>query len=697
MQNYRDFRNNFVAGVLAPEYLQRTGGELTQTGLQAGTNCFITQAGTVMRRPGSFRLADITHRGRLIIFDLLDGSFRFMIMRLGFLDIYRQDGSLEASLDAPWTNESIPAITVVNDEDRLIFVHDTFFPLNLKFTLAVGSWALDDFVWRTDAASNRVYAPFHRFESDGSTVSISAYTGIATATFSNGFLTAAHVGIYFLYGFGAQFRVTAVQDATTATVELVDRIYPTVVLGMAATNSFRQGDVVTTDVTQIRGIVSSLTASTVTVALTSGYTVPDPATNDILIGPGGSEAITSVNEAAAPAPTPVWFEQLISPVRGYPYTGAIHRNRLCFGGFPQAPNLFTASAANTIDDFNVGSANDADAIITRIGGDPNMRIKSMSSMEQLFINTDRGTFYVDEGGNRLFTPALINFNYINPSIIGDIPAVVTSDGVVFIDNKNRIMLASMTGTTRAAWSVQDISRLGYHLIKDPIQIGYSTGIDGRPERALIVTNGDGTAAVFNYDRQSEQAGWVPWQRGAFGQYRSFASWRGELYVLAQDTTNSAISNYSGERLERVSFNAVIDCQWNTGAFVGENCHLLKGQHVLGTTNSVFNVPDSDAYGFDFAVSISPAPLVIGQAGRQRRRAGTIFIDVIDSGTYRCEGEIMTGYGFEPTVSAVAPVADREDRCHQLGSSYDNVITLSQNEGEGGPLHVRSITMRMKAR
>lgn len=715
MRTQRDFRNNFVSGEIAPEYLQRTGGELTKTGLKTALNTFITQAGTLTRRPGSWNVTDFPETGttalrqRIQLFDTLVGTFHFMSMRPGILDILSLDGTLQASLPAPWDFSNLHSVTIVNNENALIFVHEDFFPQQLSYDAVTDAWSIGDLQWRTEP-SGRTYPPFTRFDADGATVALGSYIGNTTATFSLPILEAGHVGVNFLYGFGAQFRIVSVTSPTQAQVEIIDRIYPTVVLSIDNTNAFRVGDVVQTDTTQVRGVVASVGAGTVTVGLISGYTLPiDPGPpptdpdeplpeTEPLIGPNGSEEITAVVVAPTPAAIPIWFEELISDVRGFPNAGAIHRNRLVLSGFPQQPNLFTASAVNTLNDFDVGDGDDGDAINVRIGGDPNMKVRAVTSMEQLFINTDRGTFYVDEGGNRLFTPQLINFNFITPDRIGEIPPVVTKNGVAFIDDKSRIQLASMTGTTRAAWSIREITELGYHLINDARQIIYSTGIAGRPEEVLIVLNDDGTAASFNYDAESQQGGWVPWKRGRSDNYLSFAAWQGEIYCVGQ---TQLTENVSRETLERMDFAAVIDNQKFVASVPGTEdgivCHLLRERHVIKSTRTTgFVGVENDIFGFDFPVIIQPAPNVVGQAGRQRKRASLVWFDVIDTGTYRCDDRILSGYGFAPRMSEIAPVNDREDRTSQLGSSYDSVITVSQNEGEGAPLHIRSITLRMKA-
>lgn len=677
-----------MAGELAPEFLSRSAGEITKTGLKSALNVFITQAGTLIRRPGTHRFNSPANKGRMVIFDLLDGSFRYIILRDAYLDVLRQDGSLEATLDAPFATDTVNEMTIVNDKDKIVFVHETFFPRELIYDKDLGVWSIANLSWRQDSGSGRIYAPFDRFEADGSTLNLSAYSGTAVATFSKDFLTSDYLYVHFLYGFAAQIRITSIISGTQANVQIIDRIYPTVNLSVSSGPTFKVGDTVETDVTLIRGIVTARSGNVVTVAQLNSYSLPDVSASDQLIGPGGAEDITLVTTAATPAPSPIWFEELINPARGYPSAGAIHRNRLCLAGFPQSPNLFVASAANTIDDFDVGDGDPGDAITERLGADPNVKIRYISSMEQLFINTDRGCYYVDEGGNRLFIPGIITFNFVTPDRIGNIPPVITTEGVVFVDDRERVKLASMTGSTRSTWAIQDISKVGYHTIKSPTELIFSTGIAGRPESVLAVINGDGTAAVFNHDRSSDQAGWVRWERAGDAVYVSMASWRGEFYCLSDMGPINVI--------ERFDFNNVIDCQFSSNIYAGEETHVLKGSHVIGKGLVPSTIPADTIYGHDFRVEAIPAPMVIGQAGRQRKRAAKIYTDVIDTGTYRCEGVLATGHGYMAVVDEVAPVIDREDTFHQLGSSYDRVITLSQDEGEGAPFHLRSVTLRMKA-
>ncbi len=694
MRSYRDYRRDFSAGVVSEEYLGRSAGELTQNALKVGDNVFITQAGTIVRRPGSDRIAGIARAGRARVFDLPDGTFRFLVFSDLVIDVYLSDGTLDHTEAAPWVDANLWKMTVINENNNVIILHNDFPMQQLNYTASGGTWSLDLFSFRTDAVSNKTFSPVTRFEPDGTTLQFSGYSGSVTATFSSAFLTADYVGVHFIYGFASQVVVTAFLTATTATVTVIDTIFPTMTVTVVDGAQFIQGDAVQGDISKVRGVVSSKIGNVLTVVLIDGFAAFDTATPEELIGPqGASDIVTSV-QAAAPAPINIWFEELISVPRGYPGTGVLHENRLCLGGFPAARNLLACSSLNAPTDFNVASGQDNDAIIERIGKDPNAKIKYLSSLEQLLIHTDRGLHYVPQGSGVLFTPSGIGFDFINTDKIADIPPTIiagTEDqpaAAVYLDIKNRVKVANMTGTNRSAWKVKDITKLGYHLIDSPVEISFADGVSSRPESLIAVVNGDGTVAVFTWVEGSEQAGWVPWARSSGDRYHSLMSWEGELYAVAQVDT----SVY----LERIDFAAVIDSQFTVG-YSGEVARLLQNRFVRSEETVPVSITVGDTYGHDFPLKATPAPMVIAQAGRQRKRAAEIWTDVIDTGVYRVEGEICTAYEYQSDPEAVPPINNREHKNSQSGSAYDRTIDIEQLEGEGSPFHLRGVSLKMRAR
>ena len=100
---------------------------------------------------------------------------------------------------------------------------------------------------------------------------------------------------------------------------------------------------------------------------------------------------------------------------------------------------------------------------------------------------------------------------------------------------------------------------------------------------------------------------------------------------------------------------------------------------------------------DFDVDIEPVPMFISQAGRQRRRIVRAFIDVVNSGVFNVDNQTRSGRKRSSDVETVPPLATQIVRVSQKGSSEDRSLRITQRRGEGAPLHVRAITMEIRAR
>lgn len=699
MRRLTDFRNDFSAGVIGKEFLGRAQRELTEKALKTGDNAFVTNAGTVMRRCGSNRIARGLGAGRAAVMDMIDGTIRHLIFRNGFVDILASDGTLEATVAGPWATADLYTMTIVNGESSVTVWSPSFHPQIINKPSS--SWVVANYAFRVDSL-NRKAAPFYRFGAPGVTMTLSAYSGTGvTMNFSSATLAAGHVGYRFMYA-QCQVLVTGYTSATEGTVTIIDQIYPTVRVGVGSPSSFKVGDLCEGDITNVRGQIVAVNSGggTVDVVLTEGYTLfqaeVGSTPGEKLISTEASDTITTVTSLGTPSGTNIWFEELISPVRGYPRTAAIHKRRLVISGFPEQPSLVAASARGAMDDFNLGSGSDNDAILEPIGEDPDAEVKHLTSSEQLIVSTDRGVWYVPEGNGRSFTPAGVGFDKISPDAVGDVEPVLTPEGIIILDNEGRAIVLALTGTQRGAWAGTEISAIGQHLINSPKQMVYSSGVGGRSERVVVIVNGDGTAAVFVYRRGADQAGWLPWSRGAGDSYQSFSSFNGALFCYAL-----AGGFYS---LEEFDFDAVIDAEFDPAVttYINEDLHVLDASHVVGEASTDGAgahdyVYDLDRLGRDFSVKIEPAPLVISQAGRMIRRIARSLVDVINTGLFYVNSEEKSGYQYGDDLEVPPPLRDREEKAGQTGSATDRTIAIEQFEGSGAPLHVRSITMKVAAR
>jgi len=708
-RKYRDVRNTgFRAGVIAPEF-QRDPNLFKQS-LKTGLNVFLTNAGSILRRPGSFIIRNITGEiggtllpsGRFNIkqfdFEPGDNVLRHAFFTAGEVNIYNTSGILEATLAGPWGDDDLYSMAIVDNLDEIYIVSQSFPTQTISRDPLTGNWSIAAYTFATDPSGRRS-SPFERFLDGNITLTPSGYTGNITADFSEGFLTNDYVGVHFQVAFGAQIEILTVLSPTQATANVKGNIYPTQAVTVANGAPYVVGDIISGDTTSARGQVVAKAGNVLTVVNTDGFTLfQGPMTSggatvpgENLVGPNGSSTVVSAVQAATPSGTNIWFEEIVSPARGYPGAATLHRDRLVFGGFPQLPNYIVASATRTTNDFDVGDSTADDAIIEAIGNNTQERVLHLVSAEQLIVLTDRRALYVPEQANQRFTPTDIEFDNIGPEIAGFQQPEISSEGVLFIDNKDRVILLSITGSNRGTWRPQELTRLGYEHLKKPQQILFSTGIKGRTERVLSVLNDDGSLAVFTYPRGAEQGGWVPWQRER--TYSTVGRWNARMYCVS--------SSKSFDTFEEIDFGAVIDAQFTFGTFPIEPLgfyHRLEGQHVTGllATNNfgTFDgeVDNEDVLGDDFAVCIEPVPFANENVGRLLRRIYEVQIDVLQTGTYRVDGELCQSYDYQTNVDAPPPVTTRMDEVHLLGSTVDATVKIEQVIGEGAPLHIREITL-----
>ena len=714
-RKYRDVRSTgFSAGVVAPEALRNPN--IFRQALKTGRNCFLTNTSTITRRPGSSIVSLINQTdetpavedrvfpgvvaqgsGRIAIrHEMLDdgqGTLYHMFFYNGGVNIFDDTGGLIKNIVGPWVTSDLYRMAIVHDVDKVFVVSQSFWPFQLTRNITTDVWTGADYAFAEDPTGRRA-SPFERFLDGNITLTPSAYTGSINVTFSEDVLTADYIGVRFVVAFGAQIEITAVTDAQNGTAEVKGTIFPTQTVTVDDGSSFLIGDLVAGDVSAVEGQVVAKTGNELTVVNLRGFTLFQGETTvdattvpgERISGPNGNAVVTTAVKAANPSGTNIWFEEIVSDARGYPGAACLHRSRLIFGGFPELPSFIAASASDTTDDFDIGVGNDDDAIIEGIGRNKAEQVLHLVSMEQLVVLTNKRALYVPEQAQQRFTPTGIEFDPIGPEQAGYQQPTVSTEGVIFIDVRDRIVVLSLTGSNRGSWAAIELTRLGYTNLKTPISVVFSAGISGRPERVLSVLNDDGTMAVFTYARGAEQGGWVPWDRP--GSWHTIAAYEGNLYCLAGPMDELA--------LEVMTFDAVLDGQHKVApglTIPSKSYHQLSGRHVIGDYIAPEAIEISALIvGNDFGVEIEPAPYANENVGHLLRKIYEAKIGVLDTGTYRVDGELQQGYDYTTQPEGPPPVTTRTDEMHPFGSAVDKTIKIEQRVGEGAPFHLRELTM-----
>lgn len=703
MPRRRTFRNNFSAGEIGPEYLQRNQDELLNRSLRTGQNVVLLNAGGLKRRPGSTLLTTVAGGLNRLEFLDLSGDTLFIVNFINTAcQIYDTDGVLRhAVTGAPWVADDLADMTIINGEDRLYIVSENFAPQVLLFV--AGTFTLNPLTFAAGIGGQK-RQPYWRFAEQGVTLQPSATTGSVTLTFSDDVLTADHVGTRVRYIFN-EIEITSVTNGTTGAGTVISRLYPTISFSVDNGAAFQVGQEVVGDETGVRGQVVSVSGTTLTVTLLQGYTFF--ANGEKIASGGGFATVTTAPSTTTTAASAVWDEQMISLARGYPRTGALHRNRLILAGFPQAQNAVAASVSGLKEDFDLGDARDSDAFIEALGDDENAEIRHVVSAEQLIILTDRGCYYVPESESAPLSPTQLQFNRISPDGANRTHPILAPEGVVFVDIASRLLVISPTGNVRTSWQIVELSQLGKHILTDPVEITYVDGLGSRSERYLVILNADGTVGCFSYVRGGENGGMTQWTPAEGSSWRTFAAWKTQLYSVQNVGSIQAICENS--------FDAIFDMETPyeseaaapsitgaTTAYIRRGKHAFRGPYTVGAglgtaalTGPVITLEAGMAIGVDFAVDVEPAPPVDPFIGREYRRIPRSCVDVIDSGFYRINGDFVAGYAINSNLEAEPPLMNgTSEWFYKLGYDTDETARLEQRVGEGAPLILRSMTLEI---
>jgi hypothetical protein len=386
---------------------------------------------------------------------------------------------------------------------------------------------------------------------------------------------------------------------------------------------------------------------------------------------------------------------MISAVRGYPRTGVIHRNRQIMAGFPQAPNAIAASAVGFEKDFDLGQAEDADGFIEALGDDANASIRHLISAEQLVLLTDRSCYYVPESEQSPLSPTRVSFNRISVDGASKVRPILTPEGVVFVDNADRLLVIGATGSVRASWAVSELSLFSNHLLTSPKQLTYVDGLDGRSERYVLVLNEDSSVAALAYRRGADQVGSTKWTPATGFNWLSFASWKTQLFCL------------QGNFLAEFSMDAVMDLELSYSAaapllasqsvYVARSDVVWTGPLSMNGSGLIPTVPVAagQTVGMDFRVSIVPSPPVSKAFGWERRRVSRLWTDVLGTGPYRVEGELVNTHDEDDDMGAPPPLrSGASEPFFTLGYDPNVMPEISQEVGEGAPFFLRSLTLEI---
>lgn len=700
MPRRKVLQTNFSAGELAPDLAMRQDTDQYKNGAKSLLNKRVLIGGGVVRRPGSTYQATLTGPGILAEFIVNQTTQYVLVFNSGRMDAYLRNtttGVLTASgslTSMPWTGTIFKEMDWVQRGNTIFLVHPIMWPQVITRTGAA-TWARADLTFSI-GSSSRVEQPYLKTAAAAVTLQPSALTGAITITATGGApILPGHVGMYLRY-LGKAMLVTGYTSSTVLSATVIETLPTTQTLTVTSSANFALDEVVTGYTSAAKGIVAGIPDAThLTVVISHGLT---PFQAEDIIGPNGKTAISAV-ATATPAAIKDWDEQLFTSIHGFPSCVELHRNRLCFGGHPAAPDYLICSSLYDIYNFTLGTGGDADGIMESIGDAGASKIVQLFSAEQLIVLTDRGPYYCPESGTQPFRPSSMAFYpFGSPWPITATAQAQAFDGGVVMVSGSIMIKARPTGNVSAQWDADEVSLLAPHLVKTPTRLSVTSNFGGNPERYTTAVNSDGTLAVMQLVEVQKIRNFTPWQTA--GTYISTCSILGDIYAVV------VRSSPFGYFLERFDQNVTLDCATTyvteaamtsgvASRYGSAAVHVVAANYYLGTYPPTLTVLPAGPYtvGLTYDSTIQTLPPVIqGQEGEEAgdyMRLVEAYVHVISSARFANNGTELQAYAVADDMSLPPSLKNGPQRFQFTGWKREPTMTITQPD----PLAMKVLAIR----
>ena len=557
MRKLRVPLSNFQFGEISPSLISRTDSKVYSNSAQKVENFFIRAEGGVIKRSGLSNIYEFdttvdtskTQQHRLVPFIFSDDERYIISLENLKIRVFRVDTSFNVTLATtitqdsssaalPLTHDNIHEITYAQSGDTMFIAHQTFMVRKLVRT-GLTSFQVETYTFDQNSANTIVHQPYFSFQTPGMTLDPSATSGSGvtfetsaaywdtTGSQSGGdYPNSKHIGINFRYN-DAEFQITSVQSATSATGTIFGNLKRRLKV-----DSFRTNEGVgTVRVTLLNHGLSASDAFTIADAsavggiarsnLNGARTVSEVIDDNTFTFTAGANATSATAGGGTPtlethAPVTEWAEQSYSALRGFPSAVAFHQNRLWYGGTIGQPDGLWASKTATYFNFDVGDAEDDDAIdITTSIGEVNT-IRHIISNKDLHVFTSTDEFIVPALQGQVTTPTNASIERQTSFGSSFLRPYIYDGATVFVDSSGAMVREFIFADAVKGYTGQPISTLSSHLINTPIQMSMLSGAIGRAENYLFIVDADGTLAVFNSNRVEQRAGWTQFtSQGSF--------------------------------------------------------------------------------------------------------------------------------------------------------------------------------------
>ena len=591
-------KNNFTGGEVSPRIAARYGLQAFENGCVSIENLLVKKEGGVAKRPGLRFVAPAKYndkRCRLI-------RFRFSLTQAyiieaghGYFRFYANGGQIQVDgapyeVASPYTDVDLTSLTWTQSGDLLYLLHPGHPPRSLA-RIGQTNWIL----------SGVPFSPPMTYEAGHKPavgMTLSATTGTVTATLSgaSGFLASDDDRL--LEAQGGQATITAVTDATHATL-LVNRPFPT--------TTYAGGDwaLIGSPNATLTPSKKEPIGAVVTLTLDKAGFRFDDAGKYVDIA-GGFVQITAITDATHATGI---IRQTLSSTdavggggwkirsaswttdRGFPACAGFHQQRFAFGGAPADPGRLYLSRSADFYSFILGTEDD-NAVEYPLLDDDAHSIRWIRSFgDALAVGTDTGVWVVKSGiTDPTITPTTVAASMQAPS--GSATGLIAQrigGSLVYVHRSRKSLRAVQYNYSSDSYVVQDLNVLSEHLFSTSI-LDWSFTEERTP--TLWASRGDGQLAGCTWYPEHEVMAWH--RHTTAGDIENMAVIPGdpddELWASVRRTIGGETKRFI-ERMDPVAddFAAVADCfHVDCGlTYDGDPATIISGlDHLEGETVQV---------------------------------------------------------------------------------------------------------------
>jgi len=670
VQKIRVPQNSFQFGEVSDSLIMRTDTGVYTSSAQKIQNMIVTTEGSARKRQGLKHIYDysITYdsdypdQSHLFPF-IFDNNEQYIIsiehqkvrcLRVVDADTVTLVSTITADVSSatlPFDKEYLQQYTAAQMGDVMFICHPLFAPRILTRT-SLTSFAISTYTFDERSDGKKTYQPYSKFHGVGVTLDPSATSGSGvTLTTSSAYFditgsqsggnypSSLHVGVILRYGEN-EIQITSVQSTTQATGTISDNL----IISLEIANPIRTRNGSTSiEITQINHGHSVNDSITISLADTVGgiaasnlngtrsiTSIVDE--NTYTVTAGGS-ANASEDGGGKPkieshAPTTNFDEQSWSAKRGYPAAIAFHENRLVFAGTIAEPDSIYMSQIGEYFNFDVGTAQDNEAIqLTAATGDVH-EIRHLVSSRDLQVFAGTGELYVPTYLNQAITPTNAQIREQTPYGCSFATPQLIDGATVFAQASGRIVREYLFTDNEDAYASTAISTIASHLINIPKYMAVVHSGFEQSDSYVVMSMTDGNAAVFTSNRAEKRASWTQFITN--NRFDSMVSIDDRIFVNIYDADN---------KLKLCEFKEDIGLDSYLYAGISSNAVTVSSVYENGTIVDVVATSGSqNDYLGEFTVASGAVDLsVFSTAGYTHAYVGKKFTSKITSNPIDASG------------------------------------------------------------